>query len=94
MCGMGLIPYINAAGNNYFDLIPADIVSNGILVSTCKQGIDRSKHLNIYNCASSEKNAITMGDYRTYGLEAFEFFKFNKGPFRAQVEFIANEKVF
>lgn len=40
MCGMGLIPYINAAGNNNFDLIPADVVSNGILIATCKQGIE------------------------------------------------------
>ena len=83
MCGMGLIPYINAAGDNNFDLIPADVVSNGILIATCKQGIEQSKKLNIYNMGTSEKNPITMADYRVYGLEAFEFFKFNKGPFRA-----------
>lgn len=43
---------------------------------------------------TSEKNPITMGGYKEIGLKAFEFFKFNKGVFRAGVEFIGNEKVF
>jgi fatty acyl-CoA reductase len=83
MGGMGLIPYINAGGQNLFDMVPADIVSNGILVSTCKQGIDRSPKLDIYNMGTSEKNPITMGQYKDMTISCFQFFKFNKGPFRA-----------
>ena len=80
MTGMGLIPYINAKGTNLFDMVPADIVSNGILIATCKQGLDQSNDIHIYNCGTSEKNPITMADYKDLAIKYFEFFKFNRGP--------------
>jgi hypothetical protein len=43
---------------------------------------------------TSEKNPITMGGYKVIGIKYFEFFKFNKGVFRAGVEFVANKRLF
>ena len=34
MGGLGLISYINATGDNYFDIVPVDIVINSMLVAT------------------------------------------------------------
>ena len=40
MCSLGLVNYVkvNNQGANVFDMIPVDIVSNGIIVSTAHAG--------------------------------------------------------
>lgn len=55
MCSLGLINYIKVkdGGNNVFDMIPVDIVSNGIIVSTAHAGQKSGNELDIYNCGSS-----------------------------------------
>jgi hypothetical protein len=40
MCSLGLINYVKVknGGTNKFDMIPVDIVSNGIIVTTAHAG--------------------------------------------------------
>lgn len=52
--GLGLIKYANVSGKAEFDLIPVDIVTNGVIITTAhchKYGGDNN--VQIYNCASS-----------------------------------------
>lgn len=62
MCSLGLINYIKASneGLNKFDMVPVDIVSNGIIVATANAGSKAGNELDVYNCGTSVENPITM----------------------------------
>lgn len=45
LSGLGLINFINITGDNCFDVIAVDIVSNGILVTAANAGTKRIKEL-------------------------------------------------
>ena len=53
MSALGFIKYIQTTGLTRLDVIPVDIVVNGIIVATAKQGTIRSSKLDIYNCGTS-----------------------------------------
>jgi hypothetical protein len=52
-CSTGLINYIHAKGYNIFDMIPVDIVTNGLIVATAHAGSKPGNELDVYNCGSS-----------------------------------------
>jgi hypothetical protein len=96
MSSLGLINYIkiSSGGTNIFDVIPVDIVSNGIIVATANAGTKPGNELDIYNCGSSVENPISLLKYRELILKVNKFFSFNKKIFPVYVEFIKNETEF
>jgi fatty acyl-CoA reductase len=55
LASLGLMNYmyISTGGTNNFDVIPVDIVSNGIIVTSANAGTKKSGELDIYNCGTS-----------------------------------------
>lgn len=52
--GLGLINYINTSGKSEFDLIPVDIVTNGVITTTAHcHKFGGENNVQIYNCGSS-----------------------------------------
>jgi hypothetical protein len=52
LAGLGILKILNAHEENYFDIIPADIVTNQIIV--CTANAEKSEtDFSIFNCASS-----------------------------------------
>jgi alcohol-forming fatty acyl-CoA reductase len=92
MSSLGLIKYIKVykGGNNSFDVIPVDIVSNGILVTTANAGCKNEKTLDIYNCGTSGQNPISMIGYANCVKKANKSFSFNKKVFPVKTEMITN----
>ena len=45
LVGLGLINYINAGGDNRFDLVPVDIVTNSIIIATAHVGKFKPKEM-------------------------------------------------
>lgn len=93
MCSVGLINYVKVAnnGSNAFDMVPVDIVSNGIIVSTAHAGQKPGNELDIYNCGTSARNPISMLEYKDHVQEASKYFAFNKKAFKTNIEMITNE---
>lgn len=55
---------------NPMDLIPVDIVSNGLLVATAFHGSQKeTQRLAVYNCSSGSQNGITMEGFKDIGVE-------------------------
>lgn len=52
LAGIGILQIINANGDNNFDVIPADIVTNHIIVAT-SYAEQSGEDFNIYNSSSS-----------------------------------------
>jgi len=71
---LGILKIINVHEENFFDIIPADIVTNQIIV--CTANADKSeKNFDIFNSASSVQNPLTLFDYRKYMLKAATYNK-------------------
>ena len=51
-------------GDNRFDVIPADIVSNSIIIVTANSAI-KNIPFEVYNCGSSVQNPTTIRQYAT-----------------------------
>jgi fatty acyl-CoA reductase len=62
--GLGILKIVKGRGVNYFDMIPVDIVCNGLLIVTCNQALSNDQQLRIYNCGTSVQNPITIGQYK------------------------------
>ena len=92
--GLGLVNYINTTGKSEFDLIPVDFVANGIIIATAKQGISKSTNIEIYNCATSSTNPLTLLEYKNCVEDTCGYFSFNKKVFRVKVNFEGDKKVF
>ena len=60
--GVGLLKLMPTAGENRFDVIPADIVSNSILIVSAHSAI-MDIPFDVYNCGSSVQNPVTIGNY-------------------------------
>ena len=63
---LGLVNYIHVpgGGNNAFDVIPVDTVSNGIICTTVYGAKKEGNALDIYNCGTSGQNTLTMNGYK------------------------------
>jgi len=78
LVGLGLINYIRARGDNKFDLIPVDIVTNHILIATAYGAEKKPGEMHVYNCGSSHSNPITMGGYKDRMISNFRHMRFSK----------------
>lgn len=80
---LGILKHLHIPKPNPFDLIPVDIVSNGILVATAYHGsdIDSSK-LTVYNCTTSSQNPLTVEGYKDVALENAIYFQVKGQVFR------------
>ena len=61
--GLGLTKYINGDGSGYFDIIPVDFVTNGMLIATAKGGSSKD-YFEVYNAGTSYGNKCTSKNYR------------------------------
>jgi fatty acyl-CoA reductase len=65
--GVGVLNYVNSKEDNIADIIPVDLVSNAIIVSSAmcadKPG------LTVVHSNSSNVNPVTWGNYIKYGME-------------------------
>lgn len=63
MIQLGVITTIDETGESRADIVPVDIVSNGIIIATAHCGAvskaTSSNNMYIYNCGTSQKNTIT-----------------------------------
>lgn len=60
--GTGLLKLIPSPGKNVFDVIPADIVSNSVLVCCAHNAINNIA-FDVFNCGSSVTNPIELAQY-------------------------------
>ena len=77
LTGLGLIHYIQARGDNRFDLIPVDIVTNHIVTATA-YGQLTPNEMKVYNSGTSVANPITMEGYRAEMMKQFTYEAFNQ----------------
>ena len=70
MTGLGLINFINARGYNRFDVIPVDIVTNSLIVTTAYSAT-QPRTMEVYNCGTSNVNPITMLGYKNSMIKNF-----------------------
>ena len=91
MGGLGILKYLKGTGLNRFDVIPVDIVSNGILISIVNLANSNDKRLKIYNCGTSVQNPITMGQYKDILVSKYKFMNLNMKQRKVRVDFIPNE---
>ena len=61
--------YVKAHGKNIYDVIPADIVCNTILIAGAEAKINK-KDFEIVNIGSSGINPLTMTNFLQYGVDA------------------------
>ena len=62
LAGIGLLKLMPTSGRNRFDVIPADVVSNSILICAANSAVFDIP-FEVYNCGSSVQNPITMRGY-------------------------------
>lgn len=62
LAGLGLLKLMPTSGKNRFDVIPADIVSNSILICVVNSAVFDIP-FEVYNCGSSVQNPLTMKGY-------------------------------
>ena len=75
---MGFVPYLYGSGRNTVDLVPVDIVTNGLLVATCHGARADTEKLHIYNCGTSVQNPITLYDYKETMLKYYKYLRLNE----------------
>jgi len=88
LVGLGLVNYIRAEGNNKFDIVPVDIVTNHIIIATAYGATKAKGQMRVYNCGSSHSNPITMRGYKDSMVSKFDKLRFNKQAFPVSLEFI------
>ena len=71
---IGVLRHMHIPRPNPFDIIPADIVSNGILLATAFHGDDQqTAPLTIYNCTTTSQNPITMEGYKDLAIGSVKY---------------------
>jgi fatty acyl-CoA reductase len=93
LTGLGLVHNINGTGLAPFDIVPADFVSNGILVVTAYADT-QPDFADVFNCASSVCNQINLIRYRDIGVATFQNLKLNDAMGKASIRFNHNEYEF
>ena len=73
--GMGLATLFHVDGSGAIDIIPADIVTNGVLVILAGT-VQKYVKFDVFNCGSSELNPVSKADYLSYGLTATKTYSF------------------
>ena len=63
LTGLGFLRYIRARGDNRFDVVPVDIVTNHIIAATAYGSLTKND-MKVYNCGTSKTNPITMLGYK------------------------------
>lgn len=58
-------------------MIPVDIVTNSILLTTCHTALSKQQ-LHIYNCAASDQNPCPLVDYADHALRAYDVLQLNQ----------------
>ena len=87
MTGLGLINYIQANTDNNFDIVPVDIISNSILITSAYAAREKGC-LHIYNQGTSQVNPLTFLNFKENLLNYAKNFDFNKKIFPINVEVI------
>ena len=77
MTGLGLLNYLRARGDNRFDIIPVDIVTNQIITATAYGSLTKNE-MKVYNSGTSKTNPITMIGYKDLMEYGFKFEKYNR----------------
>mmetsp|Transcript_10027 Transcript_10027/g.16866 ORF Transcript_10027/g.16866 Transcript_10027/m.16866 type:complete len:285 (-) Transcript_10027:2256-3110(-) len=77
LIGLGAINLLRCFGEFPLDIIPVDLVSNGILVSSAF-GARSSKNIHIFNCSTSEQNPVSLRKYADYGEQAYNEVELNQ----------------
>lgn len=75
LAGLGLLRIMPTSGKNRFDVVPADVVANSILVVAVNSAI-KEIPFEVYNCGTSVQNPITMKGYAVEVRDIFERMKF------------------
>lgn len=87
LTGLGIIHFMHASGRLWFDVVPVDIVSNHILISTA-YGPQYPGEMRIYNCATSSTNPISVGDFKDAMIRGYRLEKFNQQAGPIHLEFV------
>lgn len=71
---LGILQNMYIPKPNPFDIIPVDIVSNGVLVATAYHGQPNVEdRLTIYNCTTTSQNPITMEGYKDLAIQSIKY---------------------
>jgi fatty acyl-CoA reductase len=87
MVGLGVITFIEAKMDNHFDVVPVDIVTNGIIITAAYAAREKGC-LHIYNQGTSQINPLSMTMYAENILHYFRYFSFNRRVFPVNVQFV------
>ena len=75
---LGILRYLYIPKPNPFDVIPVDIVSNGIMVATAYHGDETQPDLlTVYNCSTSSQNPLTVEGYKDVAIESVTYATIN-----------------
>lgn len=75
---LGILRCTHLPKPNPFDLIPVDIVSNGLLVATAYHGDEaQTEPLTVYNCTTTSQNPIAAEGFNDITMEALRYTQIN-----------------
>ena len=84
---MGAMPFMyTETGENALDMIPVDVVTNGLLVAT-SHSAQAKQMLHIYNSATSAENPLSFNKFKGIGLYRARYFHLNKRMFKDDLYF-------
>jgi fatty acyl-CoA reductase len=92
--GLGFVPYLYGSGLNTVDLVPVDIVVNGLLAATCHGARSDTEQLHVYNCGTSVQNPINLYDYKETMLKYYRHLKLNEQQFTVDLQTIGSKTEF
>jgi hypothetical protein len=91
MVGLGLMHHIQAYGGIKFDLVPVDIVSNQVILSTAWI-TSQPGAIEVFNCGTSHHNPLKLIEYKEYVMQSLRHLSFNKQVAHMWVNFIKDPK--
>ncbi|CDW80559.1 male sterility protein [Stylonychia lemnae] len=90
--GLGLVNFIKGHKNNISDIVPVDIVSNAIIVSTALGS--KRQELKVVHCGTSHLNPITWGQYMEFGFQHIAYEPLKQQVFKPSVKFVPDSRQF
>ena len=68
---------MHCRGKVKIDITPVDIITNNILITTC-HGALANQQIHIYNCATSVSNPVSISEYKTCLISAYNQIQLNQ----------------
>ena len=78
MGGAGIKFFLHGKGSNKFDMVPVDLVSNGLIVASAYCALEELQPPRIHHCTTSNTKTLTMTDFSENNRITFHYLKIDQ----------------